>query len=217
MSQPHPTIGTVIAPDKTALRVGSAKLIVDGTDTTLARKAEIALRPSRVRARLAHHPELFSAQRDQRPPRGLPGHRPFRYRSSPRRHLPRRRSLWNVLSEGKERRDPGLSPLTSHANARFDVRQTLVVVGPVLHHEEHDVLDGTEVGPGGCGRRGRFDQAGALGSPRDAAVAGLSTARAAPPATSSSWRRLRRGPSNGEAISLSPRIGGERRGGSDRP
>jgi putative transposase len=52
MSHPHPTIGTVIASDKTALRVGSAKLIVDGTDTTLVRKAEIALRPSRVRARL---------------------------------------------------------------------------------------------------------------------------------------------------------------------
>jgi putative transposase len=52
MSHPHPTIGTVIASDQTALRVGSAKLIVDGTDTTLVRKAEIALRPSRVRARL---------------------------------------------------------------------------------------------------------------------------------------------------------------------
>jgi putative transposase len=45
-------VETVIAPDKTALRVGSAKLIVDGTDTTLVRKAEIALRPSRVRARV---------------------------------------------------------------------------------------------------------------------------------------------------------------------
>ncbi len=42
----------MIAPDKTALRVGSAKLIVDGTDTAPVRKAEIALRPSRVRARL---------------------------------------------------------------------------------------------------------------------------------------------------------------------
>ena len=52
MSHPHPTIETVIASDQTALRVGSAKLIVDGTDTTLARKAEIALRPSRVRGRL---------------------------------------------------------------------------------------------------------------------------------------------------------------------
>jgi putative transposase len=45
-------MGTVIASDQTALRVGSAKLIVDGTDTALVRKAEIALRPSRVRARL---------------------------------------------------------------------------------------------------------------------------------------------------------------------
>jgi putative transposase len=52
MSHPRPTIETVIAADKTALRVGTAKLIVDGTDTTLVRKAEIALRPSRVRARL---------------------------------------------------------------------------------------------------------------------------------------------------------------------
>jgi putative transposase len=41
----------VIAADQKALRVGSAKLIVDGTDTTLVRKAEIALRPSRVQAR----------------------------------------------------------------------------------------------------------------------------------------------------------------------
>jgi putative transposase len=41
----------VIASDQSALRVGSAKLIVDGTDTALVRKAEIALRPSRVRAR----------------------------------------------------------------------------------------------------------------------------------------------------------------------
>jgi hypothetical protein len=50
VSQRDPTIGTVIASDQTALRVGSAKLIVDGTDTTVVRKAEIALRPSRVRA-----------------------------------------------------------------------------------------------------------------------------------------------------------------------
>jgi putative transposase len=55
MSHPHLTIGTVIASDQTALRVGSAKLIVDGTDTALVRKAEIALRPSRVRARLLTH------------------------------------------------------------------------------------------------------------------------------------------------------------------
>jgi len=49
MSQPKPTIGTVIAPDQSALQVGSAKFIVDGTDTTLLRKAEIALRrPSTV-------------------------------------------------------------------------------------------------------------------------------------------------------------------------
>jgi len=62
MSHPHPTIVTVIAPDKTALRVGSAKLIVDGTDTALFRKAEIALRPSRVRARLLT--QLLQLSRD---------------------------------------------------------------------------------------------------------------------------------------------------------
>ena len=48
MSQPHATVGTVIAPDQQALRVGSAKLIVDGTDTSLVRKAEISLGTSRV-------------------------------------------------------------------------------------------------------------------------------------------------------------------------
>ncbi len=52
----------MIAPDKTALRVGSAKLIVDGTDTALVRKAEIALRPSRVRARLLN--QLLQLSRD---------------------------------------------------------------------------------------------------------------------------------------------------------
>jgi hypothetical protein len=41
----------VIAPNQQALRAGSAKLIVDGTDTTLVRKAEISLGPSRVAAR----------------------------------------------------------------------------------------------------------------------------------------------------------------------
>ena len=51
MSHRPATVGTVIAPDQQALRVGSAKLIVDGTDTTLVRKAEISLGPSRVQAR----------------------------------------------------------------------------------------------------------------------------------------------------------------------
>jgi hypothetical protein len=41
----------VIASDQQALRVGSAKVIVDGTDTALLRKAEISLGPSRVQAR----------------------------------------------------------------------------------------------------------------------------------------------------------------------
>jgi len=60
VSHPLVRVETVIAPDKSALRVGSAKLIVDGTDTTLVRKAEIALRPSRVRARLVSQLLQFS-------------------------------------------------------------------------------------------------------------------------------------------------------------
>jgi hypothetical protein len=51
MSQHRGTVGPVIASDQRALRVGSAKLIVDGIDTTLVRKAEISLGPSRVQAR----------------------------------------------------------------------------------------------------------------------------------------------------------------------
>jgi hypothetical protein len=62
VSHPYVRVETVIAPDKTALRVGSAKLIVDGTDTTLVRKAEIALRPSRVRARVLS--QLLRLSRD---------------------------------------------------------------------------------------------------------------------------------------------------------
>jgi len=41
-------MGPVIASDRNAVRVGSAKLVVDGTDTILLRKAEIALAPTRV-------------------------------------------------------------------------------------------------------------------------------------------------------------------------
>ena len=41
----------MIASDQQAPRVGSAKLIVDGADTTLVRKAEISLGASRVQAR----------------------------------------------------------------------------------------------------------------------------------------------------------------------
>jgi putative transposase len=52
----------MIASDQQALQVGSAKLIVDGTDTVLVRKAEIALRPSRVRARLLT--QLLQLSRD---------------------------------------------------------------------------------------------------------------------------------------------------------
>ena len=41
----------MIASDRKALRVGSAKLVVDGTDETVCRKAEISLSPGRVKAR----------------------------------------------------------------------------------------------------------------------------------------------------------------------
>jgi putative transposase len=41
----------VIASDRLALKVGSSKLVVDGTDETLVRKAEISLSPGRVKAR----------------------------------------------------------------------------------------------------------------------------------------------------------------------
>jgi putative transposase len=52
----------VIAADQQALRVGSAKLIVDGTDATLFRKVEISLSPSRVQARAL--PQLLQLSRD---------------------------------------------------------------------------------------------------------------------------------------------------------
>jgi hypothetical protein len=42
--------------------VGSAKLIVDGTDATLFRKVEISLSPSRVQARAL--PQLLQLSRD---------------------------------------------------------------------------------------------------------------------------------------------------------
>jgi hypothetical protein len=48
--------------------------------------------------------------------------------------------------------------------AALGVRAEVMVIGPVLHHEEHDVLDGPEVGPGRSGRRGRLDEAGSLRS-----------------------------------------------------
>jgi hypothetical protein len=49
----HPidTVDLVIASDKKAKRVGTALLVVDGTDEVLNRKAEIALLPGRVKAR----------------------------------------------------------------------------------------------------------------------------------------------------------------------
>jgi putative transposase len=49
----HPagTILGVISSNRTALTLGSSKLVVDGTDDTLCRKAEISLSPERTRAR----------------------------------------------------------------------------------------------------------------------------------------------------------------------
>jgi hypothetical protein len=49
--QPLDTVISVIASDKKARRVGTALLVVDGTDEVLNRKAEIALTPGRVKAR----------------------------------------------------------------------------------------------------------------------------------------------------------------------
>src|ERR1019366_5980903 len=49
----HPldTVISVIASDRKAKRVGTALLVVDGTDEVLNRRAEIALLPGRVKAR----------------------------------------------------------------------------------------------------------------------------------------------------------------------
>jgi putative transposase len=49
--QPAVTIGGVISSDRTAIKVGSSKLVVDGTDDTLCRKAEFSLSPGKVKAR----------------------------------------------------------------------------------------------------------------------------------------------------------------------
>lgn len=40
----------MIASDRTAVKVGSALLVVDGTDETITRKAEFSLRPTRAQA-----------------------------------------------------------------------------------------------------------------------------------------------------------------------
>lgn len=48
---PRRSFPGVIASDRQALRFGSARLVVDGTDETLARKAEISLSPGRVKSR----------------------------------------------------------------------------------------------------------------------------------------------------------------------
>ena len=48
---PLDTVICVIASDRRAKRVGTALLVVDGTDEDLNRKAEISLFPGRVKAR----------------------------------------------------------------------------------------------------------------------------------------------------------------------
>ncbi len=50
-SHPPNTVHSVIASDRQALRVGSALLVVDGTDSSLNRKAEFSLVPGRVKSR----------------------------------------------------------------------------------------------------------------------------------------------------------------------
>lgn len=45
------TIENVISSDRLALKVGSSKLVVDGTDENLVRKAEFALSPNRCQVR----------------------------------------------------------------------------------------------------------------------------------------------------------------------
>ena len=51
MSHPGETIEGVISSDRRALKLGSSKLVVDGTDETLVRKAEFSLSPGRCQAR----------------------------------------------------------------------------------------------------------------------------------------------------------------------
>ena len=51
LSHPPATIEGVISSDRLALTVGSSKLVVDGTDETLVRKAEFSLSPGRSQAR----------------------------------------------------------------------------------------------------------------------------------------------------------------------
>jgi hypothetical protein len=72
MSHPHLTIETVIDSNRQALRVGSAKLIVDGTDTALVRRANITLSPSRVRARSLNQLLQLSREHLQRCPSARP-------------------------------------------------------------------------------------------------------------------------------------------------
>ncbi len=50
VSQPSGTVTGVIASDRQAAKVGSALLVVDGTDEVLVRKAEFAIRPTRNQA-----------------------------------------------------------------------------------------------------------------------------------------------------------------------
>lgn len=50
MIHPRDTIEGVISSDRLAFQVGSSKLVVDGTDETLVRKAEFSLSPNRRQA-----------------------------------------------------------------------------------------------------------------------------------------------------------------------
>jgi hypothetical protein len=48
---PRDTIEGVISSDRLALKIGSSRLVVDGTDETLVRKAEFSLSPGRCQTR----------------------------------------------------------------------------------------------------------------------------------------------------------------------
>jgi len=63
VSQRPGTLSSVIASDRTALKVGSALLVVDGTDETVVRKAELSIRPTRAQAHAIER-GIFQLSRD---------------------------------------------------------------------------------------------------------------------------------------------------------
>jgi len=69
-----------------------------------------------------------------RPRSHCAGRRPFRYHSSPRRHLPRRRGLWSVLSLGKERGGPWLSQVQVPGPFSHDLLRHTDRVASAWHH-----------------------------------------------------------------------------------